>query len=96
MHDGMLRVILQDGFTAALGSIFELMPFSPGELTGVTANIRNHYFNNANGWWFVVYNNAGVYVELETHPESPPATMGSSCGGPNGGLEDQQKVEKSS
>ena len=31
---------------------------------------------------------------LETHPESPPATMGSSFGGPNGGLEDQQKVEK--
>ena len=31
---------------------------------------------------------------LETHPESPPATMGSSFGGPNDGLEDQQKVEK--
>jgi hypothetical protein len=35
-----------------------------------------------------------VYFGLETHPESPPATMGSSFGGPNGGLEDQQKVEK--
>jgi hypothetical protein len=31
---------------------------------------------------------------LETHPESPPATMDSSFGGPNGGLEDQQEVEK--
>ena len=31
-------------------------------------------------------------TRLETHPESPPSTMHSSFGGPNGGLEDQQKV----
>jgi len=29
---------------------------------------------------------------LETHPESPPATMGSGFRGPNGGLEKLQKV----
>ena len=31
---------------------------------------------------------------LETHPESPPATVDSSFGAPNWGLEDQRKVEK--
>ena len=35
-----------------------------------------------------------VVLALETHPESPPATVDSSFGGPNCGLEDQQKVEK--
>jgi hypothetical protein len=34
-------------------------------------------------------------VVLETHPESPPPTMGSSFGRPNGGLEKLPKVEKS-
>jgi hypothetical protein len=35
----------------------------------------------------------GAFVPLATHPESPPPTMGSSLGGPNYGLEDQQKGE---
>jgi hypothetical protein len=33
-------------------------------------------------------------IILEIHPESPPATMGSSFRRPSGGLEDQQRVEK--
>ena len=46
--------------------------------------------------WTVHPSLTNAPVELETHPESPAATVDSSFGGPNGGLEDQQKVEKSS
>ena len=37
---------------------------------------------------------AEIAHRLETHPESPPATVDSSFGGPNCGLEDQQEVDK--
>ncbi len=77
--DGTLNVLLQSGFNPAVGSTYEFIVFTPGELSGMFSSIQNDIFNGGTEQWAVIYNNSGGYVELlaqsyvSTVPE--PATL---------------------
>ena len=62
--DGTLKVLLQSGFNPAVGSTYEFIQFTPGELSGVFASIQNDIFNGGTEQWVVIYNDSGGYVEL--------------------------------
>jgi hypothetical protein len=63
--DGTLAVLLQNGYNPAVGSTFEFIQFTPGDLSGVFASLQNAIFNNGTEQWVVVYDNAQGYVELQ-------------------------------
>ena len=62
--DGTLNVLLQSGFNPAVGSTYEFIVFTPGELSGMFSSIQNDIFNGGTEQWAVIYNNSGGYVEL--------------------------------
>jgi hypothetical protein len=75
---GTLDVILKAGFNPAVGSTFTFLNFTPGELSGVFANIENDIFNGGTEKWVLDYENGGGYVELiaESTGQVPePATL---------------------
>ena len=63
--DGTLKVLLQPGYNPAVGSTFEFILFTPGDLSGVFASLQNAIFNNGTEQWKVIYSNSGGYVELQ-------------------------------
>jgi len=76
--DGTLKVLLQAGYNPAVGSTFEFILFTPGDLSGVFASLQNAIFNNNTERWTVIYSNTGGYVELAAvaNPTVPePASL---------------------
>src|SRR5271166_5415939 len=76
--DGTLKVLLQPGYNPAVGSTFEFIVFTPGDLSGVFASLQNALFNNNTERWTVIYSNTGGYVELAAvaNPTVPePASL---------------------
>src|ERR1019366_506018 len=63
--NGTLKVLLQSGYNPAVGSTFEFIQFTPGDLSGVFASLQNAIFNNGTEQWVVVYDNTDGYVELQ-------------------------------
>ncbi len=57
-----------------VGSTYTFLNFTPGELSGVFANIENDIFNGGTEMWVVDYNNAGGFVELEAEPNQQPVS----------------------
>ncbi len=72
--NGTLAVLLQGGFNPVVGSTYTFLNFTPGELSGVFANIENDIFNGGTEMWVVDYNNAGGFVELEAEPNQQPVS----------------------
>ena len=75
---GTLDILLKQGFNPVAGSKFTFLNFTPGQLTGMFANIENDIFNNGTEKWFVDYENGGGFVELiaEQNQAVPePATL---------------------
>ena len=75
MLDGTLDVLLDSGYDPAVGSTYKFFLFDPGALSGTFASIQNDYFNNGTERWFVIYDNAGGYVELEAAPAPEPSSL---------------------
>ena len=73
--DGILMVLLENGYNPAIGSTFNFIQFTPGELSGVFASIQNQYFNNGTEQWLVVYDNINGIVELQAAPSPEPASL---------------------
>jgi hypothetical protein len=73
--DGTLKIMLQSGYDPAVGSTYQFILFSPGELSGVFASIQNDIFNSGTEMWDVIYNNAGGYVELKASPTPEPSSL---------------------
>jgi len=77
--DGTLAILLQGGFNPSVGSTYKFLNFTPGELSGIFANIQNDIFNGGTEMWMVNYDNADGYVQLiaeqNVPPVSEPATL---------------------
>ena len=50
--DGTLAILLQGGYNPEVGSTFKFLNFTPGELSGIFANIEDDIFNGGrrSGW----------------------------------------------
>jgi hypothetical protein len=76
---GTLDIMLQAGFNPPVGSTYQFLFFTPGQLTGTFDTILNQTFNGGTEMWQVNYDNTDGYVELVvgsgtgTTPE--PATV---------------------
>jgi fibronectin-binding autotransporter adhesin len=70
--DGTLDILLQGGFNPSVGSTYDFLLFSPGELNGVFANVQNAIFNNGTEIWQVTYDNPGGFVELTAEARTTP------------------------
>jgi hypothetical protein len=70
--DGTLSILLQGGFNPVVGSTYEILLFTPGELSGVFAQIQNGIFNNGTEMWLVTYDNPGGFVELTAEARTTP------------------------
>jgi hypothetical protein len=70
--DGTLAILPQGGFNPSVGSTYKFLNFTPGELSGIFADIENDIFNNGTEKWFVDYENGGGYVELIAEPNGGP------------------------
>jgi hypothetical protein len=73
--DGTLAIQLDQNFNPSLGSVYEFLQFTPGELTGTFANVEDIYFNQGTEKWLVVYDNADGYVALEAIPTPEPTSL---------------------
>ena len=69
--DGTLDVLLQTGFNPAVGSTYEFIQFTPGDLSGVFASLQNALFNNGTERWVVIYDNFNGAVELQAVANNP-------------------------
>jgi len=63
--NGTLDILLQSGFNPAVGSTYDFINFSPGQLNGAFVIIQNILFNNGAEKWVVIYDNAAGHVELQ-------------------------------
>jgi hypothetical protein len=70
--DGTLDILLQGGFKPAVGSAYDLILFTPGDLTGTFSNIQNDIFNNGTEMWLLTYDNSGGLVELTAEARAVP------------------------
>jgi hypothetical protein len=79
MLDGTLAVLLQGGYNPGVGSMYKFLNFTPGELSGMFANIpANGMFDSDGEQWLITYDNADGYVELTAEggvPVPEPATL---------------------
>lgn len=73
--DGILMVLLENGYNPPIDSTFEFIQFTPGELSGVFASIQNQYFNHGTEQWLVVYDNINGFVELKAGASPEPASL---------------------
>jgi hypothetical protein len=62
--NGTLDILLQSGFNPSIGSSYDIVTFTAGDLTGTFSSIQNVIFNHGTEKWVVIYNDAGGYVEL--------------------------------
>jgi fibronectin-binding autotransporter adhesin len=63
--NGTLDVLLQGGYNPGVGSMYKFLNFTPGELSGMFANIpANGMFTSDGEQWMITYDNADGYVEL--------------------------------
>ena len=49
--NGTLDIMLQSGFTPGVGSMYQFITFTPGDLSGVFATVQNSVFNNGTERW---------------------------------------------
>lgn len=62
--NGTLDIQLASGFNPTVGSSYDIITFTSGDLNGTFASVLNSVFNNGTEKWTVIYNNSGGYVEL--------------------------------
>ncbi len=70
--DGTLDILLQGGFNPSVGSFYDFLQFTPGELSGVFAHIQNGVFNNGTEMWLVTYDNSDGLVQLTAEARTTP------------------------
>ena len=77
--NGTLDVLLQGGYNPGVGSMYKFLNFTPGELSGMFANIpANGMFTSDGEQWMITYDNADGYVELTAEGRqvvSEPGTL---------------------
>ena len=77
--NGTLNVLLQGGYNPDVGSMYKFLNFTPGELSGMFANIpANGMFDSDGEQWLITYDNADGYVELTAEGRqvvSEPGTL---------------------
>ena len=62
--NGTLDIQLASGFNPSVGTSYDIITFTSGDLTGSFSSVLNDIFNNGTEKWGVIYNNSGGYVEL--------------------------------
>jgi PEP-CTERM motif len=70
--NGTLNILLQGGFNPSVGSTYDFLVFTPGELTGTFSTINNAFFSGGSEKWAVIYNNPGGYVGLTAQANTVP------------------------
>ena len=73
--NGTLDILLQSGFNPGVGSTYDFINLTPGQLNGVFADIQNILFNNGTEKWVVIYDNAGGHVELQAQATPEPSSF---------------------
>jgi hypothetical protein len=66
--NGTLDIQLATGFSPAVGSQYDIISFTPGDLSGTFSSVLNSVFNSGTEKWMVIYNNSGGLVELWAEP----------------------------
>ena len=76
--DGTLDILLQNGFNPVVGSTYDFLESTSGDLSGTFASIENDIFNHGTEKWLVTYDNADglVFLTAETNSTTPePGTL---------------------
>lgn len=73
--NGTLDVLLANGFDPTIGSTYDIITFTPGDLTGAFTSVLNRDFNNGADYWVVNHNSAGGYVSLTAEPVPEPSSL---------------------
>ncbi len=62
--NGTLDIQLASGFNPSIGTSYDIITFTSGDLTGTFSSVLNNIFNNGTEKWTVIYSDSGGYVEL--------------------------------
>lgn len=73
--NGTLDILLQSGFNPGVGSTYDFINLTPGQLNGVFVIIQNILFNNGTEKWVVIYDNTGGHVELQARATPEPSSF---------------------
>lgn len=72
---GELDIVLDNGFTPLVGSMYRFLNFTPGNLSGTFSQIQNPYFDDGREMWKIEYNNLGGFVQLVAVPSPEPGSI---------------------
>lgn len=68
--DGALDVSLQNGFTPTIGETFDILNFTPGDLSGTWSGIGDDVFDDGSEKWVLNYDNGLGEILLEAESTS--------------------------
>lgn len=73
--DGTLDIMLQNGFTPALGESFTILTTAPGDLSGTFSDVTWDAFDNGQGYFVVSYNQPAGEVVITAEAVPEPSTL---------------------